>query len=261
MVKVQRHILVTKENREKLNWEDQMTALNNLRQITELVAEIGHEVRTPLATVRGLLQILLAKTTSVKERDYYSLMIGELDRANNLLNEFLTLARTRPFQAQWDNLNQILTDIYPLILANATNCGKQLAMELTDIPDLYLDRNEIIQLILNIVRNGLEVTPKGGKVTVRTLMEENQVVLSVRDEGCGIPDEVMKKLGTPFYSTKEEGVGLGLAVCKKIADNHQAMIAIETGETGSVFLISFAGAGSDRKENSGNSNDCAVSIS
>lgn len=233
------HILGSKENVKKADLNERITELNKLRQITELAASVGHEVRNPLATVRGLLQILSNKTSDIKEKEYHKMMIGELDRANSLLEEFLTLTRTKSFHAAWDNLNEIVNSIFPLILASAVNSGKILETEQEDIPDLYVDRCEIIQLILNLVRNALEVTPKSGKVTIKTMVNDGKVILSVQDQGDGIPPEVLKRLGTLFYSTKEGGTGIGLAVCKKIADNHKATISIETSEKGSIFWVSF----------------------
>lgn len=236
---MERYRLTLKESKERPSLEEQITVINNLRQISQLAATVGHEVRNPLATVRGLLQILLSKTMVDKEKEYYELMIGELDRANNLLGEFLTLAKAKSFRASWVNLNQVIESIYPLILADAVNAGKTLEADLGDVPDLFLDRSEIIQLILNLVRNALEATPKGKRVIIKTEALGEEVIFSVQDEGSGISQEIIREIGTPFYSTKEEGTGLGLAVCQNIANDHNAAIEIETSDQGSIFWVYF----------------------
>jgi signal transduction histidine kinase len=107
------------------------------------------------------------------------------------------------------------------------------------IADLILDEKEIRQLILNLVRNGLEAISPGGVIRIRTFSEEDEVVLSVQDNGKGINPDVLEKLGTPFFTTKDTGTGLGLAVCYSIAARHNARIDIETGPEGTTFFVKF----------------------
>lgn len=102
-----------------------------------------------------------------------------------------------------------------------------------------LDEKEIRQLILNLVRNGLEAMPPKKRLKIKTYTEGDEVVLAVQDEGSGIPDELLAKLGTPFFTTKEKGTGLGLAVCYSIANRHKATIIPETGPKGTTFYVRF----------------------
>ena len=108
-----------------------------------------------------------------------------------------------------------------------------------DIPDLLLDKKEIHQVIHNLTRNGLEAMPPGGCLFIRTYKDGDVVVLAVQDQGKGIEPDVLEKLGTPFFTTKENGTGLGLAVCYSIAARHNAKIEIETGADGTTFYIKF----------------------
>jgi signal transduction histidine kinase len=96
-----------------------------------------------------------------------------------------------------------------------------------------------MQILLNLVRNGVEATPAGGTVTVRTDIVDGQVVLSVRDTGRGIPKDIIDKLGTPFVTTKENGTGLGLPVCYRIAERHNAKIEVATSAQGTTFSVKF----------------------
>jgi PAS domain S-box-containing protein len=224
---------------ERKRWQDEMARLERLNLIGEMAAGIGHEIRNPMTTVRGLLQLLGSKNDSVQHRKYYAVMIEELDRANSIISEFLSMAKDKSVSKKVLNLNSIIGVLFPLIQADAMQAGKFIETVLADIPDLLLDEKEIRQLILNLVRNGLEAMQPGGKVTIETLMDGQNAALKVQDEGNGIEQDVLDKLGTPFYTTKDYGTGLGMAVCYSIAARHCATIRVETGPSGATFYVSF----------------------
>jgi len=98
----------------------------------------------------------------------------------------------------------------------------------------FLDEKEIRQMVMNLVNNGLDATPQGGKVTLFTCQHGDEVVLGVKDEGSGIPPEIIDQLGTPFVTTKEKGTGLGLTVCYSIAKRHHALIRVDTDQKGTT---------------------------
>lgn len=217
-----------------------MARLDRLNLVGEMAASIGHELRNPMTTVRGFLQVLGGKPECMAYKEYFNLMIEELDRANSIITEFLTLARNKVIQLKPENLNRILDAITPLIQADAMIGDKYINVETGDIGELLLDEKEIRQLILNLVRNGLESMNPGGTLTIKTYQEDGEVVLAVQDQGKGIEPSLLEKLGTPFLTTKEDGTGLGLAVCFSIAERHGAAIKVETGRTGSTFSVRFA---------------------
>lgn len=222
--------------------ESQVTRLDRLNLVGEIAASIGHEIRNPISIVRGFLQLLGGKQGCAEcqhnSREFFDLMIGELDRANGIITEFLTLARKKQ-DFQSDNLNSIIEALLPLLQADAAFLDKSVKVRLEDIPDLMLDEKEIRQLILNLARNGLEAMDGGGTLTIRTSDAGEEVVLAVEDQGSGMDSEVLKKIGTPFFTTKDEGTGLGLAVCYSIAAHHNAIIDVETGPNGSTFRVRF----------------------
>jgi PAS domain S-box-containing protein len=224
---------------ERKRWQEEMARLERLNLIGEMAAGIGHEIRNPMTTVRGLLQLLRARDEIVQHREYYDIMIEELDRANTIISEFLSLAKNKPLSKRMLNLSSIVETMFPLIHADAMQSGMFVQIEMGEIPDLLLDEKEMRQLILNLVRNGLEAMQPGGKITIETASEGQSVVLKVRDEGKGIDKDVLEKLGTPFYTTKDSGTGLGLAVCYSIATRHNAEIRIETSPAGTTFYITF----------------------
>ncbi|MFA4884734.1 MAG: ATP-binding protein, partial [Desulfotomaculaceae bacterium] len=217
----------------------EIARLDRLNLVGEMAAGIGHEIRNPMTTVRGFLQMLGEKDDCTKYKDYFSLMIEELDRANSIITEYLSLAKNKPVELKRQNLNRIVTVILPLITADAMVTDKHIEIELADIPKMLLDEKEIRQLILNLVLNGLEAMSTGGRLIIKTSAEDDEVVLEVRDHGKGIKPDVLEKIGTPFYTTKENGTGLGLAVCYSIAARHNAAIKVETGPDGTTFIVRF----------------------
>ncbi|MDD2554118.1 MAG: ATP-binding protein, partial [Desulfotomaculaceae bacterium] len=219
----------------------EMARLDRLNLIGEMAAGIGHEVRNPMTTVRGFLQLLGEKERYAQDKEYFQLMLEELDRANSIITEFLSLAKNRPVDLQMKNLNKILKSILPLIQADGLVTDKYINLETTKISDLLLDEKEIRQLVLNLVRNGMEAMFPGGTITIRTYSEEDEVVLSVQDKGNGIEPEVLEKMYIPFFTTKDTGTGLGLPVCYSITARHNARIEVETGSGGTTFFVKFRG--------------------
>lgn len=229
-----------KDITEQKKIQEEMARLDRLNLIGEMAAGIGHEVRNPMTTVKGFLQLLQEKEECSNYREYFDLMASELDRANSIITEFLSLAKNKSVELKENNLNKILKSILPLIEADGLMTDKYIKLETQKVPGLLLDEKEIRQLVLNLVRNGLEAMSPGGIINLRTYMEEDKVVLSVQDNGKGIAPDVLEKLGTPFFTTKDTGTGLGLAVCYSIAERHKAKIDIETGgSNGTTFYVRF----------------------
>jgi signal transduction histidine kinase len=166
-------------------------------------------------------------------------MISEMDRANEIIIQFLSLARTKPTELRCQDLNDIIKKLYPLIEADAFTQNKQISFIPAEIPNLELNGNEITQLFLNLTRNGLEAMPERGCLRVKSYVKDGKVVLAIEDEGGGIPPENLCKLGTPFFTTKNSGTGLGLASCYKIAESHNAKIHVDSSSRGTTFFIFF----------------------
>jgi signal transduction histidine kinase len=166
-------------------------------------------------------------------------MIDELERTDLIITEFLSLAKNKAVELKKTSLNSILKSLMPLIEAEALKHNKKIHLNLGDIPDLLLDKKEIHQVIHNLTRNGLEAMPPGSSLFLSTYKEGDEVILAVHNQGKGIEPDVLDKLGTPFFTTKESGTGLGLAVCYSITARHNAEIEIKTGERGTTFFVKF----------------------
>lgn len=217
----------------------ELSRLDRLNLVGQMAAGIGHEIRNPMTTVRGYLQLLGTKQDYQSQKATFELMISELDRANSIITEFLSLTRNQPTNLKYQNLNDILNNLYPMLESNAYNQNKQIKFISGIIPDIQLDTKEIHQLVLNLCHNGLEAMEEQGCLTIRTFADSEKVVLSIQDKGCGIKTEDVSKLGTPFFTTKEGGTGLGLATCYSIAASHNASIDVDTGPQGTTFFVRF----------------------
>lgn len=224
---------------EHKQYEHELQRLSQLHLVGEVAAGIGHEVRNPMTTVRGFLQLMLMQGKNTLEPAYLQVMIEELDRANQIITEFLSLAKDHMVQLKRENLNDLIRKILPLIEADASVTGKMITTHLTPVESIEVDDKQITQLILNFVRNALEATGENGWIQLKTYMQEDRTVLVIEDNGPGIPADVVEQIWKPFYTTKENGSGLGLAICFSIANKHGASIDLSTGKEGTAFYVRF----------------------
>ncbi|MDF2572954.1 MAG: kinE 2 [Sporomusa sp.] len=219
--------------------EQDVSRLDRLNTVGQMAANVAHEIRNPLTTVSGYLQFFQKKSEFSSYKDHFNLLISELDRANLIIKEYLSLCQNKSRDMGFHQLNSIVQDIYPLIKAAANATSMDVHFIPGPIPEIHLDEKEIRQLLLNLVRNGLEAMKPGGTVTIRTYMRNGDVFLETQDYGTGIPPHILENIGKPFLTTKESGTGLGLAVVYRIANDHQATIQVESGPKGTTFNVIF----------------------
>lgn len=232
-------LLVIQDITEKKRLEKEMARFERLNLIGQMAAGIGHEIRNPMTTVRGYLQYLSEKEKYSCQADTFQLMIEELDRANEIITEYLSLSKDRVVDFERLNINTIIHHIYPLLSAHARVEDKIIDLQLGEIFDLYVDEKELRQLILNLARNGLEAMSAEGILTILTYTQRGNVILEVRDQGTGIPNEIKDKIGTPFFTTKHNGTGLGMAICYSIAARHNATIDLQSSPQGTRVSVKF----------------------
>lgn len=231
-------VLIDVTDRKRADRE--LARLERLNMVGEMAAGIAHEVRNPLTTVRGFLQLLDSKDNTKHNHDYYELMIQELDRANMIMTDFLCLAKEKSAGFTQINIKAIVESLAPLLSADALNQDKEISLELEEVPDFQGNESELRQLLLNLARNGFEAMKVGSTLTIQTLAWEDYVILKVCDQGDGVDPMIFEKLGTPFLTTKERGTGLGLAICQRIAVRHNAVLNFESTPTGTTVTVKFA---------------------
>lgn len=219
---------------------EQVTSyLDRMNMVGNMAITVAHEIRNPMTTIRGYLQILEKKKEYQTDKEKFKLMIEEIDKANDIICEYLALSRQKLAHLKICSLNTIIESLFPLIQADAITLKVNAYLELTDIPELFLDNNEIRQMLLNFVRNSIEAMPSGGELILKTSQENENIVLSISDHGSGIPAHILDKLGTPFITTKGNGTGLGLPICYQIAHRHNASIDIKTSNQGTTVSVYF----------------------
>lgn len=242
-IQIENELRQHQDNLEKLVRErtEEVQRLDRLNLVGEMAASIGHEVRNPLTTVRGYLQMFQRKDKMAEYNEQLGTMIEELDRANSILSEFLSLAKDKRIEVKPTYLNATIRHLLPLLQAAAIRDDKEITTEFTDVPKILVDENEIRQCVLNLTRNALDAVPPGGVVTLSTNWDKRQktVSISVKDTGTGIPPSVLKTIGKPFVTTKATGTGLGLPICYRIAERHNATVKVDTGSTGTTISIKF----------------------
>jgi PAS domain S-box-containing protein len=226
--------------------EKEIARLERLSLIGEMAASIAHEIRNPMATVRGFIQLLYEEEQYQKDRGHFELMIEEMDRANMIITEYLGMAKNKMVDLKPQHLDEIVRSFYPIMEADAHFMEMSIRLELTESSLVLIDESEIRKLIINMTRNGLESMKPGGVLTVGNMEQDNETVLYIKDQGDGLDPKLLDKLGTPFVTTREKSPGLGLAVCYSIAARHRARITYDTGANGTVFYISFPHVGKQK---------------
>ena len=243
--KIEKESLQSRESFEKLQHktiEQQGTAkkiirLDSYDYVGKLIASLGHEIKNPLTTIKGFLQLLQAKSKNNEE--YFNIIFAELDAIHHTLTDFLSLAAKKAQAFTTGNINDVVADIGPLLKANAALHQQHIQIKLGHISDITLDKAQIRRLIVNLTNNGYEAMSAGGHLSLKTTASANHVNLIIKDEGHGISPELLSKIGTPFITTKKNGTGLGLAICCHIAAVHHALLAVESTADGTTFTIQF----------------------
>lgn len=229
------------ENEEREHLYRQMAQISRTNLISEMAASVAHEIRNPMQVVKGYIQFMVTKS-DVSYKTQYALILEELERMNEIITNYLSLARNKTNQKELKNLANVITNIQPLIYAEAVSRGVALDLQLEQNLVVYIDEKEIKQVILNLCRNAFDALGDkiNKKVIIKVEKQREEIRLSVIDNGIGIEPEKLERIFDPFYTTKDEGTGLGLAVCHSIADRHAAKFEVASRPgLGSTFSMNF----------------------
>lgn len=219
---------------EQYRMEAEIAWLERLNLVGQMAGGLGHEIRNPMTTVHGFLQLLSKKPEYQQDKEYFEIMLSELERANTIISEFLVLSKKEVKPRVKSNLTSVVRKLAPLIEATALRQNKNVIFQLSDLPEVFINEKEIKQVILNLVQNGLDVA---NQVILKTYCEHDQVVMDITDNGPGIDKHVLDHLGTPFLTTKENGTGLGIPISFSIVRRHGGQISINTGSWGTTFSV------------------------
>jgi signal transduction histidine kinase len=219
--------------RQLLETEEQLRHADRLAVLGELSAGLAHEIRTPLASVRGAAEILAGSADGVERDEFAGILVKEVDRLNRVVSEFLEFSRTGSDAPGHADIGVAVTESLQLLRLQADRSGVQLIEDLPEATTaVTIDEEPLKQLIVNLVMNAVQASPQGGEVRVRVGTDGDTVRLTVEDEGSGIPAADLDRVFEPFVTTRPEGTGLGLSVVRKILDRHGGTVRLGPGEEG-----------------------------
>jgi PAS domain S-box-containing protein len=220
-----------------LETEEKLKTTEKLAVIGELAAGIAHEIRNPLTSLKGFVQMF--QSESQKENFIHNIMIDELDRINTIVSELLVLSRPQEITFSKKNINDSIKDVLTLLESEMNLHGVTVDLTMVENP-LLLDcePNQLKQLFINIIKNSIEADATN--IAIGVLKQKESIIVNIHDNGQGIREERIKRLGEPFYSEKEKGTGLGLTVSFKIVEAHGGKIEYvsEVGK-GTLVTITF----------------------
>ncbi|WP_235814719.1 nitrogen regulation protein NR(II) [Propionispora sp. 2/2-37] len=232
------------ELQKKERMDQEIARLDRMQLISQMAAGVAHEIRNPMTVVMGFVQ-MMAQKAEEKAKTNFAIIMDELKRVNEIISDFLSLARNKDFERRKQQLNEIISSLHPLIYTDTVKQGLDFVLQLEEpLPEVYVDGKEIKQLILNLTRNAIEAMgEEKGMLMLKTSHNKGQVELCISDTGCGISQDMLDKVFDPFFTTKAEGTGLGLAVCKNIVEHHHGTMQVQSMQgQGTTFLIRFPAA-------------------
>ncbi|MGE0909796.1 PAS domain-containing protein [Bacillus atrophaeus] len=232
--------VILRDISERKQTEELMLKSEKLSIAGQLAAGIAHEIRNPLTAIKGFLQLM--KPTMEGNEHYFDIVFSELSRIELILSELLMLAKPQQHAFKEHlNLKKLISEVTALLetQANLNGIFIKTAFQRDSI-FINGDQNQLKQVFINLIKNAVESMPDGGTVEIDTTEDEHSVHVTIKDEGEGIPEKVLKRIGEPFLTTKEKGTGLGLMVTFNIIENHQGTIQVDSKpEKGTAFKISF----------------------
>lgn len=219
------------------NTEELLRKSEKLAIIGQLAAGVAHEIRNPLTSLKGFLQLF--HEMRMTNKDILQVMLGEIDRIEMITDEFLSLAKPHVTKFEYHSINDILQQVVKLgeIEGGLANVTIDTAFD-SCMPIIYGDMNKLKQVFSNIMKNSIEAVDEKGIVSISTVMKRDSVSIFITDNGTGIEASRLKHMGEPFYSTKEKGTGLGLMISRKIIEEHEGdlVIASEIGKGTTVEI-------------------------
>jgi len=219
--------------------EQQVREAEKMAVIGELSASIAHDFRNPLAAISGSAQILAMEQTNITALDpttfktLLSIILRESNRMAQTITDFLQFARPAPIQPEWFDLNNLVDEVVAKLLAGSnTVAAAGIIKEIAENLDCWADRQQIQTILTHLLENAcIAVGAQQDAIVVagHEINDNNQgaICIEIRDQGPGIPEELRKKVFTPFFSSRTDGTGLGLAIVRQIVENHNGSIEID----------------------------------
>ncbi|WP_339227860.1 ATP-binding protein [Oceanobacillus sp. FSL K6-2867] len=235
------YLVYLKDITHKKETEEMMVRSEKMTVAGQLAAGIAHEIRNPLTSLKGFLQLMQAGVD--RKEEYFSIMIDEIEKIEAITSELLYISKPLTDNKKLEPVRSMLEDIATLLLPQASQNNIEILIERPVEEEIICDRSQIKQVLINLVKNAIEAMDASGKIILSTEQVDGKIIISVKDEGCGIATDILHKLGEPFFTTKQSGTGLGLLITKQILEAHHAHLEIKQNPTkGSTFQLIFTDA-------------------
>jgi len=221
---------------------EQIRRADRLSALGELSAGMAHEIRNPLGSIKGGMEIIAEGIEKEnKKHEFIGIIMKEINRLDKIIAEFLKYARPKEPEMREENLNILIESVVKLVSKGAEQKGVSVNVNTdTNLPDTLMDGEQIKQALLNIVLNAIQATPSDGTIRIKSFVNEEYTLISITDSGKGIPPDDIEKLFDPFFTTKDEGTGLGLSISYQLLKAHGGDIEAENIDgNGSKFTITL----------------------
>ncbi|PWK05149.1 two-component system sensor histidine kinase NtrB [Tumebacillus permanentifrigoris] len=242
-------VLFLKDIGNLVSLERQVHHHEKLATVGKIAAGVAHEIRNPLTSIKGFLQMMrhgLEQNGLQKEHSYTTVMLSEIERVNQLVGELLLLSKPRELRMEHLEMEELITVIAPLISSEAILHNIEFDMQLEPTPLVYADREMLKQVLWNLVKNAIEAMAtetNGGKLTIRSTWQEREglVRVEIKDSGPGIPHYLLDRIFDTFFTTKETGTGLGLPICQRIINDLGGKLQVTSKGFGTTVSVLMPG--------------------
>ena len=233
------YLAIRNDITERKKNEEIMHRQDKLATVGQLAAGVAHEIRNPLTSMRGYTEFLQLDETNKERQEFLAIILDEINRVNNIVEDFMMLAKPKSVVLEEKNIIPILKNVLSLFEFEARKKNIHIGLEYTsENVMIECDENRLKQVLINFVKNGIDAMPNGGEIKVKTRVINQVVHISIQDTGVGIPPDMLKRIGEPFYTTKKKGNGLGLMVSFHIIESHDGKVDVVSEiNKGTTFTI------------------------
>jgi len=218
---------ICRDMRHRHRMEELMRRSEKLNTVGQLAAGVAHEIRNPLTTLRGFLQ--LQEQTQKLNINHVQIMLSELERINLIVGEFLILSKPQAVKFKYRDIRQIISEVSAFMSSEALMHDVVIEENYTS-EDCHIpcEENQLKQVFINVLKNAIEAMPRGGRVQITISRLATHISVQISDEGIGMDEETLKRIGDPFFTAKENGTGLGVMVSQKIIQSHHGLMELSS---------------------------------
>ncbi|MEN1969964.1 ATP-binding protein [Lentibacillus sp. N15] len=241
------YISTLRDISDKKEMEEMMIRSEQMSTAGQLAAGVAHEIRNPLTSLKGFIQLLQAGVN--RKDEYYKIMIEEIEKMETITSELLYISKPMTDNKKKESITAMLEDVVELLKPQAKLKNMVFDWEISEQIFIHCDRSQMKQVLINLVKNAIEAMDDGGTIQLIVYTKDTNVIIDIVDQGPGVPEEIIHKLGEPFFTTKQNGTGLGLMITKQILERHNASLEISrNADKGSTFTVVLKGSGMDGRQ-------------